>query len=592
MLSKSFERRLNRALDAGAGAIVVELHTPGGELGAVLEICGHIKRTSVPTVAWVNIDAYSGGAIIALACDEIVVAPGATMGDAGIVQSMFGMINELSEHERQKFLAPLLAEVIDSARRNGYDEKLVQGIVTRGVELWLIEDVNDPTRRMFIDRAEHVLLFGEPPPTERVTLVGAAPLAPRGGGGSGSGSGSGEGDGSVSGEGDGGGVSGGGEAGGSGSGGGVGSGGGGRGDSAEGLAAASPLFTSELIRDVEDRQELSRVRPTLTGGDRGRWRKIEKVSDGLGFFTFKEDQLFAYGLATPLSSSQRTVRDDADLKAFFGAAYVERLDESWSERLASFMTKFWVRGLLIVLLLLGLFVEMVSPGLILPGAVAGLALIGLIVPPLVADMATWWEVAAILLGLLLIAVEILVLPGFGVFGVLGVVMLFGGLIGTFVQGSTPLFPGSAPGSNELVYGLTTVLLATLTAGAGMWLIGKHLGKFPVVSALILKDRGVGADGVGGGGGGVGVFGGDEEVGVVVGDVGVALTDLRPSGRAAFGDAWVDVVADVGYIEKGSAVRVLSASRYRVVVESAGEGGGGGKVGGGRVAGGEAEEYGA
>lgn len=111
MTSRSIERRLRSAEDAGADAIVIEIDTPGGEVGAVLEICNAIKSSTIPnTVAWVRPDAYSGGAIIAIACREIVASDPASMGDALPITIGPGGLQALPEAERQKILSPLISD--------------------------------------------------------------------------------------------------------------------------------------------------------------------------------------------------------------------------------------------------------------------------------------------------------------------------------------------------------------------------------------------------------------------------------------------------------------------------------------------------
>ncbi|HHN79049.1 MAG TPA: hypothetical protein ENK11_10325, partial [Phycisphaerales bacterium] len=150
----SIKRRIEQAESSGADAIVFEIDSPGGEIGAVLEICNAIKGSTIAnTVAWVHHNAYSGGAIVALACREIVTADPASMGDAfPITMSPLG-VRGLSPDERTKFLPPLLTEVADSARRNGYDEFLVQAMVTDGIELWSVRD-RDTGRLWFINEKE------------------------------------------------------------------------------------------------------------------------------------------------------------------------------------------------------------------------------------------------------------------------------------------------------------------------------------------------------------------------------------------------------------------------------------------------------
>ncbi len=543
-MARSVKRRMKAAAEGGADAIVFELDTPGGDLGAVLEICTLIKTSPVPnTVAWVHTQAYSGGAAIALACREMVVSDVSRMGAAAvIVADMFGQLNALPETERQKLMGPWLGELVDSARRRGYDEKLVQGLVSRGVELWLVENTTTG-QRLFIDRAEHQLLFGEPPETEPTTLAAASgapvpePIAD---------------DSPNSGR---------------------------RGRFRHGGAPppvvpgpreapspptpadfqpASPLLGPQAVKDITVRQQFATARPVLTEAERGQWRKLEKVSDGKGIFTFNESQLLRYGLAA------KTVKNDEQLKSFFGATNLRRLDESWSESLVVFLVNNYVRGLLIVVLLLGLFIEMTHPGLILPGAVAMVSLVLLIAPPMLNDMANWWEVAAILVGLVFIALEILVIPGFGFFGVAGILLFFGGLMGTFVGGGEGLFPDSPKGRSDLLYGLTTILISAATSGVLMYFVGKHLGSLPILNRLVLKDDSGQSD--------EGLLAAMDPLprgGLQVGVVGTALTPLRPAGRVQVGDKIFDVVADMGFINSGELVRIASVDAFRVSVERVG-----------------------
>ena len=173
--SYSFQRRLALAEAAGADAIVVELNTPGGEVGAVFEICNAIRNSQITnSVAWINTKAYSGGAIIALACKEIVTAKSVEMGDALVIaQDRLGGLVPLPEAERQKLTAPLLAEVTNSARLRGWDEFVVQAFVSLGVELWWVRD-KETGERFAINEAEYRMLFEGDPPRGRPLIQAAA----------------------------------------------------------------------------------------------------------------------------------------------------------------------------------------------------------------------------------------------------------------------------------------------------------------------------------------------------------------------------------------------------------------------------------
>ncbi len=533
-MERSVRRRIDAAGAAGADALVFELDTPGGEVGAVIEICKMIKDSPVPnTVAWIHSDAYSGGALVALACREVVVSEVARFGDAAPIQIGRGpggrQLVTMSETERQKILAPLLTELTDSARRRGYDEKLVQGLVMLGVELWLVE--NPATgEKLFIDRTEHQLLFGDPPATEPLSVSSGsagttAPVvptvdpasapappastvpAPR---------------------------------------------------TEKDLAPASPQVTEDLARQVSMNLDRSSRRPVLTDADRGKWNKLEKVSDGSSIFTFTEAQLKRFGVAV------QTVRNDGELKSFFGATNAVHLDESWSEYLVLFLSNQLVRGLLIVVFLLALFVELTHPGAVLPGVVAACALLALIIPPYLNNLASWWEIAAILLGIVLIAVELFVLPGFGVAGVTGLGLLLFGLVGIFVSGSATLFPGSQGQRGEMLSAVTTLLLSISTAGVAIYFLAKHLGSIPIFNKLVLNADTSSADNAG-------LLAAMDPAGdllVSPGDLGVAITPLRPAGRVQVGDHIVDVVGDLGFIDAGTKVRITSVDEFKVTVERA------------------------
>jgi membrane-bound serine protease (ClpP class) len=547
--ARSVARRIDLAERAGANAMVVELDTPGGRLDAVLAICNAIRASSITnTVAWVNRDAYSGGAIIAIACREIIVNDPSTLGDAiPIALSMIGTLNTLPETERQKALAPLISELVSSARRNGYDELLVQGIASRGVELWLVE--NKATgQRVCITRDEYGLLFGEEPVAGAPGLASAPTVAP-----------------SESPSGPSGMVeqisryaekfqkprSGQREAG------------------KPTKVEEAPLNTPNqfipgapgmeaIAGRVSGQLELPPARPVFTSAEQGKWTLLEYVSSGAGPFVFKSDQMLHYRLAT------KVVKDDEELKAHFGAKSLLRLDQSWSEGLVALLTWLPIRGLLIVIFLIALFVEMTHPGLVAPGGIAAAALIALIAPPLLINMANWWEIAAILTGIVLVALEIFVLPGFGVAGILGLLLLFGGLIGTFVpQGS--FFPDSANSRNDMLYGVATLVMAVVTSGVAMYFISKNFKSLPLFGKLVLRDPAKSDDSS------------DDMLAAMApttgpvkkGMLGMAMTPLRPAGRVELpGGRIIDAVADMGFIPTGSRVRVTSVSEFRIGVEKA------------------------
>lgn len=553
----SVRRRILAAETAGMDAMVFEINSPGGELGAVLEISNLIKSSAIPnTIAWVHPDAYSGGAIVALACNEIVTSSPASMGDAFIVTFGAGGLRGLSPDERTKLLPPLMADVTDSARRSGYDEYLVQAIVADGIELWLAQEIATG-ELIAINEAEHRLLFEEEvvrgkPMLAQVTggiqtyqtPADQAETDPSGAGEGAADETQDEDETAVGGGED-------------------------RADipqnQGDDLNAYRPA--SETLRDVErefassERSgelmlEYPSTRAVITAKDRGGYRLVGYITDGSAAIVMRDDQLEYLGF------SSGVVGNDEELKSFFGAKELVRVRMSWSEKLVRFMVNPIVRGFLIVVLLLALFVEMIMAGTGIAGAVAVGALVLILGPGAMIGLSGWWELIAIVVGVLCLAIEIFVTPGVGLFGVVGFVALFGGLLGTFVSAG-----GSMPNpqmQKDLTTGAATVLLAFITAGIGWWLIIKNAQNLPLFDKFILT----GATGVGGMPQKSMLHAIVADDGCVrVGSEGITTTPLYPIGQADFDGEIVDVYAAFGTIEQGKAVRVVSATAMRIEVEA-------------------------
>lgn len=545
--STSFKRRLDEAVNEGADGVVVEIDSPGGEVGAFLEICAEIKKSPLYTIAWVNDMAYSGGAIIALACDEMVLATNATLGDAAMIQlgidlekQQFGLL-QMESTEREKLIVPLITEVVDSAVQNGYDEVLVVGFVQLGVETWMVERKRDG-ERFFLSEREYKDLFGREPPRGKLLVPSAQSVVS-----------------SQSEFHD---------------------------DSLDQPTDLSPdpefdadpweRATSGILGE-NTKQELrtsafvsQSTRPDFREADPDDFTYLGYATDGKSLLTLKEHQLRQFGF-TPYDQAIDT---DAQLKNYVGATNLARLDQTWSESLVAFMTQgasgLIIRGLLIVVFLLALFIEFTMPGIGVAGVVAVVALCGLIIPPMMIGASTWWALAAILVGVALLLLEILVFPGFGVPGVTGLALLMVGLVGTFAQ-TGEMFPGAGRGGqNELAWAVSTVLLALFAAGVGMFFVMKYTRSIPIANKLVLFDRQTASPGADVPSGMIAAMGNPMAPvtagGITVGDTGVTHTRLIPSGTAEINERLVDVVSETGYMDAGTPIRVVNVTEYRVGVE--------------------------
>lgn len=526
--ARSVQRRIAEAEAWGADAVVFEIDTPGGEIGAVLDITEAIRGTSLYTIAWTNTEAISGGAVIAIACDELVAHPDTIFGDAGLVTAMAS----LGDTERAKAASPLIADIVDSARRNGYDEVLLQGLSVLNVRLWEVRN-RSTGERYFLSESEYRALFARTPPTGSSPYLGGgvaanarparqfADRAAR------------EGEGSLQAT---------------------------RDDFRKGAEDITPNMERQILRSMEAMGTAPSTRPDFDNESSDDWEYVRYISAGDSFLTVRSASDLGYlNLATASIDGRSQLLSHTQT----GSADVRVFNRSAAEWFVKFMTGTLfgqvLMVVLIVIFLVSLFIELSMPGSGVFGAVALAALTLLILPNIMLGMAGWVLLAALLLGIALILIEIFITPGLGVPGIAGMVLLIVGLVGAI---SSPGAGGVS--ADDYAWGGLMVLLALFTAGVCMYLFTRYTNFVPVANKLILNSTTPARDEMLASMGTNELI--DDEAKARVGDEGLARTRLMPAGTAEINGELVDAVAERGFIEQGERVRVLSATRYRVSVE--------------------------
>lgn len=154
-------RRFEEAKGMGAKTIILRIDTYGGLVTAGLDISRFLRdQHDVHTIAYVKTKAISAGALIAIACDEIIMSPGAQLGDcAPIIFDTTGQIQPLPAAERAKEQSPVLADFAASARRNGYDPLVAEAMVR--VETVVHVLVNDKGEKRFVDDKDEAALVAQ-----------------------------------------------------------------------------------------------------------------------------------------------------------------------------------------------------------------------------------------------------------------------------------------------------------------------------------------------------------------------------------------------------------------------------------------------
>jgi len=238
----------------------------------------------------------------------------------------------------------------------------------------------------------------------------------------------------------------------------------------------------------------------------------------------------------------------------------------WSEEMVRWVNSPAVMGVLVMLALLGVYIEFQKPGLMLPGLVAAVCFVIIIGSKYLVGLANWVEILIFLIGVLLLMVEIFVLPGFGIAGVLGAVCILAGLFGMLIKNppdrapwpQTPLdwqlFEGEVWG---LLFGFIGFILLAL-------LLPRYLPKIPVVRRLVLKppDVTVMQPSAAIAGQSMESF---VQPPVQEGMKGITISQLRPAGKANFGGRRFDVVSRGELIEANKEIMVVLVEGNRIVV---------------------------
>ncbi|WP_088655267.1 NfeD family protein [Geofilum rhodophaeum] len=215
-----------------------------------------------------------------------------------------------------------------------------------------------------------------------------------------------------------------------------------------------------------------------------------------------------------------------------------------------FLTSPILRGILILLIIGGIYFELQSPGIGFPILAALIAAVLYFAPLYLDGLAANWEILLFIIGIALIALEIFVIPGFGVAGISGIVMAVTGL--TLSLLSNVVFDFSGVGDGEFMEALL-IVLGGLTGGIVLTiylshkLVGAESGIFSRLALQTSQDNDKGYIGV------------DSQPRTLVGQTGSAATVLRPSGKVRINDEVYDARAMEGYIEKGDEIKVLSYS---------------------------------
>jgi membrane-bound serine protease (ClpP class) len=296
------------------------------------------------------------------------------------------------------------------------------------------------------------------------------------------------------------------------------------------------LFLSEVECDQRDPDTLE-VRRTVK--DKGRFLTVDGTT------------------AVSLDLAKETVDNLDGLKALYGLEEkdIHIVAPNWVDTLIAVLNSPFVSMLLIVGGILGLYTELKMPGTMLPGIIAGLCFLLFFWSHVMGGTATALEIVLFLAGVICLGVEILLIPGFGVFGVTGILLIIFSII---LASQTFVFPETTSDWRTFTFSMVPLLAAFASLGGFAYLLSKYLPHVPILGRMVLQPNFAQGDDA--------VTAAPSPYEHLLDTEGVAMTMLRPAGLVRFGDQYIDVVSDGSYIGEGARVQVIEVTGNRIVVK--------------------------
>lgn len=332
------------------------------------------------------------------------------------------------------------------------------------------------------------------------------------------------------------------------------------------LGAATPVQMSDEGTSPVDEKTVSYVRKEFRATADARGRPGE-IAEAMVDSDVAIPDLIEKGKLLTLTTETALLHDVADFEVEgvddllselgFVDPDMQRVELNWAEHLVRFLTLPPVASSLMSLGLIGLFIEIRTPGLGIPGLVGVLCLAAFFGGHALVALVGWEQVLLLVLGVALLVVEIFVLPGFGIAGILGIIALAAGL--------TTSLLGSGASLNAILVAVTRVLFSGAVALVAALVLLRFVPQLPggkrlILGAALASGGGEGDDRAGDASGG-----NDPQLRSLVGVVGTAMTPLRPSGIALFDGRRVDVVSEGEFVASGEPIEVVSQAGHRVVV---------------------------
>ncbi len=275
---------------------------------------------------------------------------------------------------------------------------------------------------------------------------------------------------------------------------------------------------------------------------------IEGLVDSTQLVTLTSKEAMEYGIADTVLSNLEEVL------AYSGVvnADVIDLDINWGENFIRFINNPIITSILMMIIMVGMFMEIKTPGWGVAGTASLIALALFFGAGYILELASIMDILLFVVGVVFLLLEIFVIPGFGVFGIIGIILMVAGLFMGLIT-DFPLIE-----TDLLSIAIMQLAGSFVLSAIVIYFLAKTLPKTQIWNRLILNNGIVETSG----------YTSNKKISELIGQKGKALTDLRPSGTAIVDGKRYDVVSEGGYIVKNTKIVVVSEEGSKIVVSKA------------------------
>lgn len=279
---------------------------------------------------------------------------------------------------------------------------------------------------------------------------------------------------------------------------------------------------------------------------------VEGISEEGKVLTFTTQEAVEHGFC----EGETPTREAAIRAAGITDYNLTEQNLSWVEKVINFLVSPVVSSLLIMMMVGGIYFELQAPGLGLPSIIAIIGALLFFAPHYLQGLADHWEILLFIGGLALVILEIFVIPGFGVAGISGIILMVTSLVLAMIFNIGFNFHFAPKGAiiSNFFNVISTVIIGFFIS---LWLSKKVFFMKTKYGVLALNTELKETDGF---------TSVDNRLTELIGREGTAMTFMRPAGKVEIEGEVYDAVTDLGVVEQGATIRVVRFENAQLVVE--------------------------